>query len=71
MHIGDLQVQFQIGVMNIELGWSMGNTGVKFNRRFAFDTLMWPEFIIPGEIESKLMAQFGLPQRHDDSTGAF
>ena len=71
MQIGDLQVQFQIGIVEVEFGWGMENAGIKFNRRFSFEALMRPEFIVPGEIESKLMAQFGLPQRYDDSTGAF
>ena len=71
VQISDLQNQFQVGITDVELGRGMGNSGVKFNGRFSIDALMRPEFIIPGEIEAKLIAHINLPQRHDDLTSAF
>lgn len=71
VQIGDVQKQFQFGIAEVELGRSMGNSGIKFNRRFSFDTLMRTEFIVPRKIKSKLMTHVSLPQRHDDLARAF
>lgn len=49
----------------------MGNSGVKLNRCFSLDALMWPEFVIPHEIKTELIAHVRLPQRDDDLTRAF
>ena len=69
--MGDLQVQFQVWIADIELGRNVVNSGVKLNRRLPFDALMWSEFVIPGEIEPKLKSQVGLSQRDKNTTGAF
>ena len=70
-HIGDIEDQFQVGIADVELGRSTGNSGIKFDRCFSLESLMRPEIVIPGEIETKLMAQVGLSHGHYDAPGAF
>ena len=69
VHIG--QVQVQPGFSRVVPGSIAGDSGGQLNRNFAADALMWPEFVIPGEIECKLKTQVGLPQWDEDATRAF
>lgn len=70
-HIGDIEDQFQIGIADVVPGRNMWNSGVKFDRYFAFESLMRPRLVIPGEVKTKLAAQVGLSHGHDDAAGAF
>lgn len=71
VQIGNLQVQFQLWVTDVELGRIMRSSGIKFERRFSFDALMWSEFVVPSKVKTELTAHVGLPQRDDDLARAF
>ena len=69
VHIGHVEVQ--PGFSRVVYGSIAGDSGEQLHRNLAADALMWPEFVIPGEIESKLKTQIRLSQRDENATGAF
>jgi len=52
VHISHVKIQH--GFSRVVPGSMARDSSEQLNRNFTADTLMWPEFVIPGEIESKL-----------------
>ena len=69
MHIS--RVKVQPGFSRVVSGSIAGDSGEQLHWNFTVDTLMRPEFIIPREIESKLITHVELSQRDDNLARAF